>query len=449
MRSNTEPLRLGFVAIARSTFDTSLARLLTGQARRRLIEAGFRLDGPAAPVETPAEAAGAARDLSQHVPDAIVIFQATFADARMALLLAESVDAPLLLWAVPETPAGGRLRLNSYCGVNLAAHALKRAGFAYDSLCAAPDDPSASDHIRQLALAGRVRRQLRGARIGLLGSPPDGFPTCEADQTALEQRFGVELIPLELSALFRRVESVDSPDVAALRSNLEDRLAALAAHDPAAVHRTLAAYLALRQLSNEQGLAGLAVRCWPEFFTDLGCAACGALSLLSGDLIPAACEADVHGVLTQLILQGVAECPVFDCDIVARDDELDALVLWHCGKAPLAMADPQSKPRAGVHSNRRLPLVMEFALRPGPVTIARLSAAARDYRLVTARGEMLTAEMSFTGTSGRCRFQNPAKQVMERILDEGLEHHLALAYGDSLSTLNVLAKLLALPVLQL
>ena len=59
------------------------------------------------------------------------------------------------------------------------------------------------------------------------------------------------------------------------------------------------------------------------------------------------------------------------------------------------------------------------------------------------------AEKSFTGTSGVCRFAKPAPEFMERILKEGLEHHVALAYGDHAATLRALAKLLDLPVLEL
>ena len=85
----------------------------------------------------------------------------------------------------------------------------------------------------------------------------------------------------------------------------------------------------------------MAVRCWPEFFTDLGCSACGAMSLLSDAMTPCSCEADVNGAITQLILQldqwraGIRQLTWSTIDI-----EADEAVLWHCGLAPLSMADP-------------------------------------------------------------------------------------------------------------
>ena len=62
--------------------------------------------------------------------DLLIIFQATFADRTMtvkiATALADDHPVPLLLWAVPDAREGGRLRLNSLCGINLAAHALRQ-----------------------------------------------------------------------------------------------------------------------------------------------------------------------------------------------------------------------------------------------------------------------------------------------------------------------------------
>jgi len=449
MTRSGEQLRLGFVAVMRSTFDVPLAESMVRDARARLAEGGFDLAGPAGAVSTVEEAGAAAKELAGEPIDALVVFQATFADSGMARALAEGSDAPLLLWAIPEKPSGGRLRLNSYCGVNLGAHALRRAGLRYEALYLDAADPEAVERIRTLARAGRIRRRLRGTRIGRFGPEPDGFASCVMDAEALRERLGVEVAQYELASLFDDVKRMDGEEIDRLRNDLTGRIDGLREQDPEGVKGTLGTYLALRRLAEKEGLAGFAIRCWPEFFTGMQCAACGALSLLSDELTPASCESDVNGVITQLTLQEAAGAPVFDSDIVAVNEELDGVVFWHCGKAPLSMADPEERPLATVHSNRLMPLLMEFPLKPGPVTLARLSAATGGYRLVIGTGEMVRSAKSFTGTSGVCRFAKPAKAFMETILEEGLEHHVALAYGDHTATLRALARLLDLPVLEL
>ena len=442
-------LRVAFLALARTTFDMALANEINDRARDRLKASGLLLQGPSNPITDASDPESVLRGFNREGADIIVVFQATFADSQIVRAVAEDAKVPLLLWAVPEEPTGGRLRLNSYCGVNLAAHALKRAGLSYQSIYAAPEDPSVIDRIHQVGTAGRIQRQLRRLRIGRLGSNPDGFESCVVDTADLKQRLGVEVVPLELTSFFSEVEGIDAGEIKALRDALQPNVIGLEDMERVPADRTLGSYLVLQRLTERLHLDAFAVRCWPEFFTEMGCAACGALSLLSDRMIPAGCESDVNGVITQWILQTIAGTPAFDTDIVALDEATNAVIFWHCGKAPLSLADPQETPRATIHSNRQLPLLWEFSLKPGPVTLARLSAATGDYRLTIAKGEMLHAEKSFTGTSGRCCFKQPAREFMERILAEGLEHHMALVYGDHRTALRVLAGQLDIPVLEL
>jgi len=127
----------------------------------------------------------------------------------------------------------------------------------------------------------------------------------------------------------------------------------------------------------------------------------------------------------------------------------DITILWHCGLAPLSMADPDVQPEAALHSNRQMPLLMQFPLKPGRVTLARLSEASGEYRMVIGGGEMLKAPPAFTGTSGTIRFDSGAQAVMDTIMGEGLEHHISLTYGDHIETLESLARMLQIPVLRL
>jgi L-fucose isomerase-like protein len=171
--------------------------------------------------------------------------------------------------------------------------------------------------------------------------------------------------------------------------------------------------------------------------------------MMSDDLIPCSCEADVNGTITQMILQSISGEPAFGTDMVSLDDKRDALVIWHCGLAPLSMADPDGQKGVTIHSNRKLPLLFEFTLKPGPVTIARLSEASGEYRMLIGRGQIIRAPKSFSGTSGLLQFDRPAREILDGILEKGLEHHISLTYGDHTHELLLLAELLDIPVLQL
>jgi L-fucose isomerase-like protein len=83
------------------------------------------------------------------------------------------------------------------------------------------------------------------------------------------------------------------------------------------------------------------------------------------------------------------------------------------------------------------------------VTIARLSESNGKYRLVIGGGEIIRGPKSFSGTSGLLQFVRPAREILDMILAEGLEHHISITYGDYTDVLIAFAKQLNIPTLQL
>ena len=163
--------------------------------------------------------------------------------------------------------------------------------------------------------------------------------------------------------------------------------------------------------------------------------------------LPCSCEADINGTLTQLILQWVSGSPAFGTDIVGVNQEKNRIALWHCGLAPMAMADPAHQPHGAIHSNRGVPLVMDFPLKPGAVTIARISQSTGSLRLVLGKGEMLAKPKPFSGTSGTLKLTCSAQEFLNLLMAKGLEHHISLTYGDYFMALQAFADLIGLPVL--
>jgi len=443
-------LKIAFVPIARTTFDIAFAQEKANSAREKLRKHIGTVVGPDELITDMDGIEKIIAELKEAALDTIVVFQATFADSTMIITLAEGVDTPLFLWAVPEAHTGGRLRLNSFCGINLAGHAMTRAGYRYGYVFAAPDDPSATKKITTFVRAGHARRLLGNARLGRIGENPIGFETCLFNPEELKQRFGIDVIQYSLQDdIFPKVRQIPTNRTTDVANALSKKIDKLDEMDAEAVQASLGTYLRLQEISKNEDIQGFAVRCWPEFFTDLGCAACGAMSMLSDEMIPCSCEADVHGNITQMMLQWLSDEPAFLTDMVSVDKESDAMVLWHCGLAPLSMADPEAEKSATIHSNRQLPLLMEFPLKPGQVTAARLTRVSDELELVIGSGRVLRSSKIFSGTSGLLKFDRPINQVVDDILGKGLEHHIAITYGNHIEELRILAKLLDLPLIEL
>ncbi len=441
--------RIGVLAVGRNTFDVPYAENMLESAWQTLLDLNVQLCGEQTLLFDADEVVPALDSLKQQSPDIILLLQVTFTDAAMTLEIARQMDTPLLLWSFPEPRSGGRLRLNSFCGINLAAHALSRAGLDYDYVHGAPDDSQAIERITVLVRVAAVKRSLEGTRIGVIGQHPDGFDACKFSHQECADLFGIEVQQHDLIGFLDSVKALADDTALAHYQDRKKVLVNLEEMDYQATIKSLKAYEAMRRLVEENDYAGLAVRCWPDFFTYYGGAACGALALLNEHFIPGGCEADVHGVITALILQRLAGEPAFNTDLVDIDRASDTCVFWHCGQAPVQMADPEVEVRATIHSNRKLPLLNEFPLKPGRITMARFSKGHDRAAMVIGGGEMVRAPLAFSGTSGVARLDSPIGEVLDNLMNAGLEHHTAIVYGEHRPALRKLADLLNIEVIEL
>lgn len=455
----------GVVALGRPTFDVPFAEETLGRAFATLARAGINTVGPRTLLFDADAARAALADIEAAGPiDALLLIQVTFTDATMTVDVARNAAVPVGIWALPEPRLGGRLRLNAFCGLNLAAHALGRVGLAHHWLFADPDAPEVPAALATFSApvsrtASRARQlprrddtaalaSIRGATISVVGQHPAGFDTCSYDADRLKALADIRVRTVGLTELFDRAKAVATPRVADVRSGVSGALAGLDAVNQTELDRSLRVFCALDDVATETKARGLAVRCWPETFTEYGCAACGPMAMMNERRVPTACEADVYGSLSALMLQEMAGEPSWMADLVAVDLADDTGVFWHCGLAPLSMCDPEAQPEATIHSNRKMPLLHQFPLKPGVFTFARISQAGGNEKLVLGTGEFLRRPMAFTGTSGVFRLHRPLRDVLDTIMDEGLEHHYAIAYGDHRAALIETGAALGLPVLE-
>lgn len=448
-------MKIGILPLARPTFDVPFAEGKLASMLDALDASGHTILGPRHLLMEPS-----AQALEQvRAADLVLILQVTFTDAAFAVEAAK-LGRPMAIWAVPEPRLGGRLRLNAFCGLNLASHALGVNDVRFGWLYADPFSDGIATEVDALVSGHRQSGRIDGTapdvaavampvpnlKIVRIGERPDGFVTCDYDKDVLKSLTGAEVTEMSLEPLFETAKALPEDAVAPYAAKAAV-LPNLAEMDPGELDRSLRLAGALEKLRAEGTYDAFAIRCWPETFTDYGGAVCGPVSMMGEARVPCACEADVYGAVTQLILQKVADAPVFLADLVDMDVSDNTGVVWHCGQAPISMTD--ETPRATVHTNRKQALLYEFALKPGRVTFFRLSQAFGRPKIILATGEMLDCEMAFTGTSGVVRFDNGARSVLDDVINSGLEHHMALAYGNHADDIRSIAAGMNLPVVEL
>ena len=176
-------------------------------------------------------------------------------------------------------------------------------------------------------LADAALAAIRGSRIGLVGEHPLGFDTCRYEPADLDKLIGVAVEPIQLAQVFDKAKVAGSADVAAARAGVDRSISGLAEVDQEQLDKSLRLYTALQSIAEGKDLKGMAVRCWPEMFTEYGCAVCGPMGMLTEEGLPCACEADVYGAVTSMLLQQIAGEPSWLVDIVDMDGASDTGVL--------------------------------------------------------------------------------------------------------------------------
>ncbi|CAI1632358.1 L-fucose/L-arabinose isomerase family protein [Serratia fonticola] len=441
--------KIGVLALGRATFDVPYAQEMLAQAWQTLSGMDIELVGEPVLQFDAESALQVLPALKQADLDLLLILQVTFTDASLTTEVVRDFPVPTAMWSFPEARTGGRLRLNSFCGVNLACHALSREAINVQTLHGLPDDSRVINELQQLAQAAAIVKRFKQAKVMVIGEHPLGFDACNYNQQQLTQHFGVEVTRQPVLEFIEEVKALPDSVADAPYARRAKDFPNLAEMDQTATRKTLKVYSALREKAQREGYTGIAVRCWPDFFTDYGCAACGALALMNEDKVPCGCEADMFGVLSSLMAQWASGNAAFNTDLVDIDPQDNSVVFWHCGQAPIEMADRDGPVQATIHSNRKLPLLSEFALKPGRITLCRITQGEGKLRLMLAGGEMIKAPLAFSGTAGTARLDVDADTYRQRLIAAGMEHHTSLVYGEHRPLLRKVADLLGLDVIEL
>tara|TARA_B100001250_G_scaffold290465_1_gene252255 strand:+ start:649 stop:2034 length:1386 start_codon:yes stop_codon:yes gene_type:complete len=459
-------MNIGVLALGRSTFDVEFAKEKLNQCTRFLYSTKYNILGNCELLLDESDVSKEIEKLQKERVDFILILQVTFTDAISSIKISASFKKPIGIWAFPEPRLGGRLRLNAFCGLNLASHAMSLNDFEFSWLYEDPEtvDFSKFNKIfekkrkysdflnRKIPNAGskkakEIKDKIFSYKIGKIGNHPDGFDTCNYDPEKLRTFCGIKVDEINLYDLFSIAKTVKRKKIEETFEIVEKEIPSIKDVDQEELLSSLKLKTSLQQIKKVGKYDAFAIRCWPEMFTEYGGAICAPASMMTENKTPCACEADVYGAVTQLILQAVSNQPVFLTDIVDMDIEDNTGVFWHCGQAPISMCDPEFKPRATIHTNRKMPLLFEFPLKEGEVTIMRVSQAFGKHKMILCKGTVLKRGLPFAGTSGVIKFEKEASQVLENIISSGLEHHVAIAYGDHIKLLSEVASELRLPIL--
>ncbi len=378
----------------------------------------------------------------------IIVSLPNFGDEKSVLRVLREFDKPVPILVHAFADRLGQLdyehRRDAFCGKISVCNNLYQAGIPFSLTQRHTVDPETDDFARDLmnfAAVCRVVRAVRGARIGLLGMRPGDFNTVRFSEKILE-RHAVSVEPLELSDVIEGVRALPDADTV-VQDNLKELASYMAWETvPKDSRLKLAKLLVIyRRWVREQGLSAAAVQCWDALQRHLGINPCLVMSVLSQERVPAACESDVAGALSMLILQAASEQPSALVDWNNNvDSDPDRVVLFHCGNFACdayhtgsttpSVSFPQIL--ASTLGSENTYGAIEGRLKPGPVTFARIATddATGRLRAYTAEGTITEDTLETFGSWGVAQVSD-LQTLMQHICRHGFEHHVAINLSAS------------------
>ncbi len=438
---------IGYLALARDTFDVEFAESKFSEAKTLLESLSPNTIGFNELITNDEIASKALEFFQSHDVEKIFLFQTTFTDAKFILSFTQTINKPICIISFPEPRTGGRLRLNSICGLNLGMHSLIKNNISPEFIIMEGDAKA-----NELAFSNFIKSNNESEQdswseatisndqvdfdytidkqtIGIIGTRPEGFYTCDYDSNEVTSKLNVSLINIELDDLFSEAKDVKRDAIATTKNTISGYLQGTEELVQEEFEKSISIYHGLESLKNKHNLDAFAIRCWPETFTEYGCASCGPMAMMNEKKVSCACEADVLGGISCNILNQMNDNPSLLVDIVDIDKSDNSLVFWHCGLAPISMAK-EGTAKSGIHSNRKKPLLHDFSLKEGEITIFRVSKARNKLQFFVLKGSVIDRPNSFSGTSGVIILGDNSAYKAEQMFKGGLEHHVAFTYGD-------------------
>ncbi len=206
--------KVGFVTCVHPFYDLPAVVKHRDAAVAALEAAGCQV--VAAPIpRNSLEAMDIAATLRREDVDAVLLFFCTWVAEDITLALArETMDLPMLLWALPYLDRGIPMP-SPMSGLTTTGSNIRRLGKSFAHMVGPVTPAKVEQAAETLRVAALVRR-LRRARFGVVGYPCPGMMDVGIDEADLQKALGISTVHLDLDALLKAHESASQSEAAAV-----------------------------------------------------------------------------------------------------------------------------------------------------------------------------------------------------------------------------------------
>jgi L-fucose isomerase-like protein len=458
MMKNIPEVKLGIVAVSRDCFPVTLS-----VSRRKAVvgackKANVGIVEIETVVENETDMLKAMDEIKAAGVNALCVYLGNFGPEGPETMIAQRFGGPVMFAAAAEERGDNLIdgRGDAYCGMLNASYNLGLRNLNVYI----PEKPvgTASQVAEMLAdftAVARVVIGVRNLKIFGFGPRPYDFLACNAPIKPL-YNLGVEIqenSELDLFASFN-AHAGDSR-IAGVTDDMTKHLGK--GNKMPKVLPKLAQYeiTLLDWIEKNAGAskyAAIAGKCWPAFQTQFGFVPCYVNSRLTERGIPAACETDIYGALTEYILTCATSFPVTLLDInntVPEDMFLshpkefegftqdDIFMGFHCGNTPLSLLKSgemkyQLIMHRGLEPDKEPDITrgtLEGAIKAGDITLFRLQSNA-DAKLTSyiAQGQVIDVDPQSFGGIGIIGVKEMSRFYRHVLVAKNYPHHGGIGF---------------------
>jgi L-fucose isomerase-like protein len=376
--------------------------------------------------------------------DGVVVTLPNFGDERAiadTLRLAR-LDVPVLVQATPDNALKMTIafRRDSFCGKMSACNNLRQYGIPYSLTHLHTVSPGSKEFQADLgwfAAVCRVANGMRNLRVGNIGARPAAFNTVRYSEKLLE-RSGISVETIDLSEILGRIGRLKDDD-AGVQGKLSDIKQYVKTGDvpQAALIKMAKLGYVIDHWMKSTDVKITAVQCWTAMEEYFGVVPCTIMSMMSNNLLPAACEVDVCGTISMHALALASETPsaLLDWNNNYGDDPNKA-VCFHCSNLPKhffqdVRMDFQEIIAGTVGKENTFGTVVG-RVKPGAMSFARFSTddTAGAMRGYVGEGAFTNDPLNTFGGVGVVQIPELQK-LLHYICENGFEHHVAANFSNS------------------
>lgn len=435
--------KVGLVAVAsHAESGGERAEGILKKAKEKLENCGLEIETGKKVIWDSADAIQVAEQLAQQGLDLLAIIHATWVPDTIQYLLVNIVKVPVVLWGVPFTET-----FSIACVQHFGSVLCERKTF-YKYVYGLPDDGEVVSLIGNFALTANVAKDLRDARIALIGPRQTWRVAGPQDMTSeewdLTDCFGAKIIHIEMEELLKEAEGKSKKEADQVLQGMRQskRVGKIEVDEERLIY-ACKLYLGIKDLFEKYNLTAATAECYPSYSGLVNLPS----SWLADEDIILESEGDLGHATLMLILQSLGKGgPVALAEAGKLDFKENCLWLAHEGSSAHSLTEATSV--VSITPGGEKGTVVGFPFKPMPqVTIASLCGKKGTYRMLITKGKTEPITEKEWLDAGKkllvkLSFNCDIKEAFERMLSEGIDHHLVLKEDDLTSQLIDLCDLL-------